>query len=185
MISQRAKAGFDRMVMQGMRASLVKPGDVVTELTPVPAWRQPPASHAVVLSVASLLFRMLVVVYFSDTPAMRRHFAGLSHQNAEDLSLQAFQDAVCEAGNLCCGSVNRDLGGLYAWVGMSTPHIVESHCTQHLGILKAGHLQHFQLLLDGEPPLHLTLCVSESENLDFDFQLPAPADQGVGELELF
>ena len=101
------------------------------------------------------------------------------------MSEQSFLDAICEAGNLCCGGVNRDLGSVFPWVGMSTPNIVDSRCTAHLGILKYGHLQHFRLSVTDSPPLFLTLCVSESEDLDFDFQIPDLAEQGTGELEMF
>ncbi|WP_027475882.1 hypothetical protein [Curvibacter gracilis] len=185
MISSRAKAGFDKMVMQGLKAALAPSPDEVTELVTLPELRQPPESHAALLSIASLTFRMLIVLHFSHNDATRRHFARLSRQKAEEMSEQSFLDAICEAGNLCCGGVNRDLGSVFPWVGMSTPNIVDSRCTAHLGVLKYGHLQHFRLSVTDSPPLFLTLCVSESEDLDFDFQIPDLAEQGTGELEMF
>lgn len=185
MISSRAKAGFDNMVMLGMKAALTPSSDEVTELIAVPDLRLPPESHAAILSIASLTFRMLIVLHFSHTPATRRHFARLSRQQVEEMSDQSFVDAICEAGNLCCGGVNRDLGTIFPWVGMSTPNIVDSRCTAHLGVLKYGHLQHFRISSTDSPPLFVTLCVSESEDLDFDFQLPDIAEQGTGELEMF
>lgn len=185
MISSRAKAGFDTMVIQGVKAALVPSTDEVSDLITVPELHRPPASHAAVLSIASLTFRMLIVMYFGHNEATRHHFARLSRQKVEEMSEQSFLDAICEAGNLCCGGVNRDLGSIFPWVGMSTPNIIDSRCTAHLGILKYGHLQHFRLSVSGGPPLFLTLCVSESEDLDFDFQTPDLAEQGSGELEMF
>ncbi|RUP24381.1 MAG: hypothetical protein EKK45_25110 [Curvibacter sp.] len=185
MISSRAKAGFDNMVMLGMKAALAPSADEVTELVALPDMRLPPESHAALLSIASLTFRMLIVLHFSPNAATRQHFARLSRQKMEDLSDQSFLDAICEAGNLCCGGVNRDLGTIFPWVGMSTPNIIDSRCTAHLGVLKYGHLRHFRISVTDSPPLFVTLCVSESEDLDFDFQIPAVAEQGTGELELF
>lgn len=186
MISARARAGFNQMMMRGVQGALLPDPGTGAELLPVPPWTQPPASHAAVLSIASLVFRMLIVIHFSDDRATRAHFAALSRQPAEALSHQAFIDAICEAGNLCCGAVNRDLGTVVPWVGMSTPHIIESQCLRHLGLLRAAHQQHFRLGLAQGLALHLTLCVSASEALDFDFR-PAPAtpQEQAGELELF
>jgi hypothetical protein len=59
------------MVMRGMRSALVREGGAVTELQPVPP-AQPPTSQAAVLSIASLVFRMLIVIYFTTT-APRAH----------------------------------------------------------------------------------------------------------------
>jgi len=185
MISSRAKAGFDNMAMLGMRSSLAAAEDQVTELITLPQMSKPPESHAVLLTISSLKFRMLSILYFSHNDVTRQHYARLSKQKAEEMSQQAFLDAICEAGNMCCGGINRDLGSVFPWVGMSTPNIVESHCTSHLGILKYGHLQHYKLSISNDHHAYLSLCVSESEDLDFDFQMPEVSDQGSGELEIF
>jgi hypothetical protein len=119
---QRApRNGFDQMVMRGMRSALVREGGAVGRAAARASPGAAAASQAAVLSIASLVFRMLIVIYFDDDRATRAHFAALSRQAADEMSHQAFIDAICEAGNLCCGGVNRDLGTVFPWVGMSTP----------------------------------------------------------------
>jgi len=97
---------------------------------------------------------------------------------------QDFIDAVCEAGNMCCGAINRELGAFYNGLGLSTPQILDIRSLPHMQRLGAQHLRHFRIDLAADLRLHASLCVRAYERMDFDWHAQEPA-VGAGELELF
>ena len=140
-------------------------------------------TQAVVLTVSSFAFRLTFMLHFSDDAATRTHFAGVARTAVQDFSTQAFMDAICECGNVCCGNLNRDLVPLFPHIGMSTPNILDRRCADYLGKLSPGYMQHF-VLLDGEgPQFAVTVCVNAFSALDFKAELAE--QESTGELEMF
>lgn len=184
MISERAKAAFNGMVMQGIRGGLLGPSDTLLSLEPVADI--PPAlqGEVVMLSVVSYQFRLLILIHFQRDAATRAHFADLTRVQAASMDEQMFNDAVAECGNMCCGTLNRELGRVFSHIGMSTPNRIDSRCANHLALLDYGHLQHFALQLQSGLCFRISLCVTEYQDLDFALEPPAEV-QSTGELELF
>jgi len=184
MISASARQGFDQMLRHGLRSALAGPQDSVTDIAPVAGLDDIAESRSVMLSVSSYRFRLMLFVHFEPDAATREHFARMHGVTPEQMAGQAFNDAIGECGNMACGTVNRELGRLFAHVGMSTPHVIDRHSLRHLHLLRHGHLSHARMTLNGHQPFHGTLAVCAYGDLDFQ----PPADEQVevaGELEMF
>lgn len=183
MISQNAKQSFNQMLERALRAGLLVSPDGPVEIMPVSDVSRFCATQMVILSVSSYFFRMLVMVYFTDDDVTRLHFATLNKVDVATLDARAFVDAVNERGNICCGSVNRDLAQVFPHVGMSTPNIIDKQCAHHLDVLGSSYQRHLDVIVPDGPRFHASLCITEFEDLDFDLQIAEP--QGNGELEIF
>jgi hypothetical protein len=182
MISSRARAAFDQMLAASLRSSFPG-GHAAAGFGPVEDFAQVTERRAVMLSVAACRFRLMLFLHFdTDVRALLAQLRGLPPDAGAD---QGFLDAMSEYGNLCCGTLNRELGRVFACLGMSTPHIVERESLRHLPLLRPGYLRHYRLDLGGEHRFHATLCVCEKGELDFEPPPAAPAAEAAGELELF
>lgn len=183
MITQSAKEGFDILLMQALRNSMVSSDDacdisILSDSTGIQE------SRMVVLTVSSYLFRLMVMFYFTPDEQTKAHFARLNHVPRSDMDEQAFLDAIAECGNLCCGILNRDLGRFFPHIGMSTPNVIDRRCAEYLQMLNCGHVQHFEIGIDQAPRFHVTLCVSDYAEIDFSVS-EEEAGSSNGELELF
>jgi CheY-specific phosphatase CheX len=126
---------------------------------------------------------LLVLIYFTPDALTKAHFAALNKMDVQNMDAQAFTDAISECGNICCGSLNRELAIQFPHVGMSTPNIIDRRCARYLGALGSTHQQHFDIAIPQGPQFHASLCISEFEDLDFDIQISET--QSSGELEMF
>ena len=171
-ITDRARASLDRMMVQGLRHGIAgdaPDADIATADLPA----RSAATRMVVLSIASYTFRIITALHFNESQQLKAHIAQLD-----------FIDAVCEAGNMCCGAINRELGAFYNGLGLSTPQILDIRSLPHMQRLGAQHLRHFRIDLAADLRLHASLCVRAYERMDFDWHAQEPA-VGAGELELF
>lgn len=182
-ITDRARASLDRMMVQGLRHGIAgdaPDADIATaDLPPRNA-----ATRMVVLSIASYTFRIITALHFNESPQLKAHIAQLGQRSPDAMTHQDFIDAVCEAGNMCCGAINRELGAFYNGLGLSTPQILDIRSLPHMQRLGAQHLRHFRIDLAADLRLHASLCVRAYERMDFDWHAQEPA-VGAGELELF
>jgi hypothetical protein len=182
MISSSAKEGFKLLLTQALKDSLA-PSGAHCEVSVLPDDSAIGESKMVVLTVSSYLFRLMVMFHFTPDAATLAYFARLNNA-APDVSEQECLDAIAERGNLCCGILNRDLATYFPHIGMSTPNVIDRHCAAYLKMLNCGLIQHFAVDIDGAPRLHVTLFVSDYD--DIDFTVDADAIGGsTGELELF
>ena len=72
-----------------------------------------------------------------------------------------FADVFPELANLCCGAMNRELGGYFAHLGMSTPYPLDRQCRVHLtqGFLGlAPHAQDPAEVVPGARGQHVLLA---------------------------
>src|SRR5450830_1414677 len=183
MLSQSAKDGFDLLLTQSLKNSLVPSGTEAQILTLTES-ADFPEKQMVVLTVSSYLFRLMVMFYFSPNDATRSHFARLNNVDEAEMSEQTFMDAIAEYGNICCGILNRDLGQFFPHIGMSTPNIIDKNCSSYLNVLGCGHIQHFKATVNSNAQFHVSLCVSDYADLDFVVKLNEES-ANTGELELF
>lgn len=182
-LSVAAREGFDRLLQQSLRASLVPP-DSSADISVVEDDGQIDSRRMVVLTISSYLFRAMVMFHFSPDALTRAHFARLTRSNAAEMSEQGFMDAIAESGNLCCGIFNRELGRFFPHLGMSTPNVIDRQCAAYLQRLNYAHLRHFAIDIPGSPRLWVSLCVSAYDHLDFTVSAQEQVES-TGELELF
>lgn len=182
-ISASARDGFDTLLQQALRGSLVPSGaDAVITAVEVDDLAE---KKMVVLTISSYLFRLMVMFHFTPDAATKGHFARLTGDGGGAAeSEQAFMDALAECGNLCCGIFNRELGRFFPHLGMSTPNVIDTQCVHYLHELRQAHVRHFAIDIDQSPRLHVSLCVSAYDRLDFAVSAEEQADT-TGELELF
>lgn len=177
MITARARAGFEQLARAGFRCGLqTAAGDpcMIESATSLDKIR---ARKVAVLTVSSYLFRLVTAFYFRDDTATRAYFGGASEQE--------FLDRVAERGNICCGSLNRELGRYFPHVGMSTPHVIDRDCMRHAALLGGGLLNHYRLHVADDVSLHASLCVSDHGLVDFQVDATPEQAHSTGELQLF
>ncbi|MES2949777.1 MAG: hypothetical protein V4858_14635 [Pseudomonadota bacterium] len=184
MISNRARNSFDQMIMLGIKASMGGTTPETCEITTLADPREIRETKVVMLTVASFLFRLSVLIYFSSDEATQDHFARINNIEPSEMNDQAFLDAIRECGNICCGTLNRELARVCPHVAMSTPNIIERECVNHLESLNGGHLQHFRATVDGGKQFHVSLCVRDYADIDFDWTM-IEETTAAGEMEFF
>nr|WP_315490146.1 hypothetical protein [uncultured Rhodoferax sp.] len=172
------------MVMLGVKASMGGSSPETCEVEVVPNLKHIKETSVVMLTVASFVFRLSVMIYFSPDEATRGYFAGVNNVDPAEMNENAFFDAIRECGNICCGTLNRELATVYPHVAMSTPNIIERDCVNHLESLNGGHLQHFRATINGDRQFYVSLCVRDYGDIDFDWAVAEDAT-AAGEMEFF
>jgi hypothetical protein len=185
MITERAKASFDRLLQAGLKSGLpVGDGPVVIE--PVAELGKLRENKVVILTVSSYLFRLMAILYFRPDAATRALFNAGAPEGAPAPGDQEFIDRVAECGNICCGTLNRDLGRHFPHVGMSTPNIIDTDCMRYVDLLGCALVKHYRLRLAGDLTMHASLCVTAYGTVDFHVEPRVEHDEvSTGELELF
>jgi CheY-specific phosphatase CheX len=186
MITARAQAAVEPLLRQCAVAALAGSPERVSEFGPLPGLASIVGTHAVMLSISSHMFRMVVLLHHVRDSATRSHFATLHQRPAEDFDDQAFRDALSESGNMLCGQLNRELGRSVLQLGMSTPHVIARRSIDHLATLRHGYEKHWRLSLVDGPSFDLSVVLCDYG--DVDFECAAPSEEQVdtaGELEFF
>ena len=183
MISARAGASLDRMLVQGLENALPAPPDRAVRIHDVENIAPPAGACMVVLMLTSHSFRVVIAMYVPRNEATRLYLEQVGRITAGDRSEQAFRDSVSEAANMCCGTVNREIGRFYPQTGMSTPHIIDSRSAAFVAGLEHQHLRHFTVDL-GTTSVGATVCAYASRPMDFEW-IPEAQAEVSGELELF
>jgi len=184
-LSERAKASFDRLVQHALAKALAPEGEhaqvQITQELP----RKPKEKKAVVLTIASPEFRLVLALHVRLDAEGKQHFARLNRVDAAEWSEQAFVDGVSECGNICVGTMNRELGRHFAHVGMSTPNLLEREALAYLEALGPGH-RRLYLVSGLGLDFYATLFVSAFVPLDFHAEVETAAEEAdAGELEMF
>ncbi len=184
-LSDAARTSFDLLVQAALARNLAGEGEhaqvqVVTEFP-----RKTKDKKAVVLTIASDMFRLVLALHVRLDAEGKAHFARLNRVDAAEWSEQAFHDAVAECGNVCCGALNRELGRYFVNVGMSTPNLLDREALAYVEALGKGHRRLFQvngLSVD----FYATLFVAPFAPIDFRAEMEAQPDEvDAGELEMF
>lgn len=176
MISQAAKDSFEQIFMRAVRTRLaVDPAHAcdIGEVLPGSG----AGAELVVLTIASIGFRIVILLQFEDDEATRGYYAGQSAQ-------RTLREATMEVGNLCCGAVNQQLVEHFPDLGMSTPYALSSDCMGYLDELKPTYVAAYEIAIEYVVRLRATLCVCTSVPLDFVAR-GVDVEECAGELELF
>jgi len=184
MITERAKASFDRLLLSSLRSGMPVGGASVS-VEPVATLDKIKDKKIVILTVSTYLFRAMAILYFKPDAATRAYFNRNAQEGAPALGDEEFYDRVSECGNVVCGALNRDLGPFFPHVGMSTPNIIDKDCMQYVDLLGCSFVKHYRVVLAGELALHASLCVTDYGLVDFHVDPAAEVEVDTGELEMF
>jgi hypothetical protein len=179
MISSNAQASIEGILLKAARSRLPQHAEDMCEIVPLAQDRvsSRPEANVIVLTISSILFRLLLVFHFDDDASTRNYFA----KETGDVSLQ---DVLLEICNLCCGAVNQDLLPYFQDLGMSTPYVLSVRCLPYLEGLKPGYLSSYAITINGSVQLAATVCVCADAPIDFVADMTA-VEETNGELELF
>jgi len=182
-ISSSAQHSFERIFHRAAQSRLPAQAGDACVVTPAPNGLAGERAHGradaevVVLTISSVVFRLMLVLHFEDDEATRAYFM-------PDGAQGALREAFVETGNLCCGAINQDLLRHFPDLGMSTPYVLSAHCVPHLDGLKPDYRAAYNVSINGTVQLGATVCVFTSAPLDFVADEDAVEESG-GELELF
>ncbi len=183
-ISNHARDGFDRLLVQAIKSSLVVQVEDVCEVVALADLLEEANTKIVMLTVSSYLFRAMVLINFTPDRHTKEYIARAANSKTSDMSDQSFYDAVAEFGNMCCGILNRELAQIFPHIGMSTPNIIETNCLAYLNRLSCAHIRHFKIELNGTCLFRVSLCVCTYADLDFSVKDHEEVTS-TGDLELF
>jgi len=184
MITERAKASFDRLLASSLKSGMPVGGASV-HVESVKELDRIKERKIVILTVSSYLFRAMAILYFKPDAATRAYFNRNAEEGAPALSDEEFYDRVSECGNVVVGALNRDLGAFFPHVGMSTPNIIDRDCMQYVDLLGCNLTKHYKVVLAGELTLYATLCVADYGLVDFHVDPAVEVEVDTGELEMF
>lgn len=137
-----------------------------------------PGERALVLTISSYRFRLLIIFHFTDNIETRRSFHGAEKGIPLD-------DILGEVGNLCCGSIKHELGRSLPHIGLSTPYVLENRASRHIDSLKPTHVSRHRILLNHTSELHASLCLCAYGPFALAAPNPEPTAVESGTLELF
>jgi len=179
-ISAHAKDSFERIFRKAAQARLPSDPDDSCEIVPVSQADEAtaPGSQVVVLTISSIVFRVLLILHFDEDDSTRRYYL------RDEADERPFQEAFLEICNLCCGAINQELLRNFPDLGMSTPYVLSARCLPHLRELKPALLSSYSVMLGGTARLGATLCVCAYAPVDFIADTSA-VEETSGELELF
>lgn len=135
------------------------------------------ADEALLLTISSIAFRLLLVLRFDDDASTRAYYTG-------EAAGRTFEEARLEIGNLCCGAINQELLQVFPDLGMSTPYAVSARCLTYLDVLKPGYVASYAITINDTVRIAATVCVCAHAGLDFVADVQEDVASG-GELELF
>ena len=177
MISDHAKQGINQIFTRAC-ASLTLGADDRVAVNPISGGNfvEPPG-QLLVLTIANFSFKLLIIFHAEANRATQQYFskpeAGLG-----------FADVFPELANLCCGAMNRELGGYFAHLGMSTPYPLDRQCLPFIEVLKPAYLAQHRIVINEDVALHATLCLCAYAPVDFRYVASTP-ETATGALELF
>ena len=179
MISSNAQTSIEGILLKAARSRLPQQPDDACEIVPLAQAYDSarPEANVIILTISSILFRLLLVFHFDDDTSTRDYFA----RQTGDVSLQ---DVLLEVCNLCCGAVNQDLLRYFQDLGMSTPYVLSARCLPHLEGLEPDYLSSYAITINGAVRLAATVCVCAHAPIDFVADMTA-VEETSGELELF
>jgi hypothetical protein len=179
MISSNAQASFEGLFMKAARSRLPQGPDDACDIVPLVSDNAYATSDGsvVILTISSILFRLLLVFRFDEDETTRGYFV-------KDPAEDALCDALLEVFNLCCGAMNQDLLRYFPDLGMSTPYVLSARCLPHLEELKPDYLSSYAIRVNESVQLAATVCVCAHAHIDFVADVSAQGESS-GELELF
>lgn len=185
MITHAAQSSIERIFFHAARTRLTVDAGHACEIVQA-AWPGPgdrgPSGDMIVLTIASIDFRIVLLLQFANDDATRAYYAaqGDAGQGAD----RSLRECAMEIGNLCCGAINQQLVEHFPDLGMSTPYALSSDSIGYLDELDPQYVAAYDIAIETAVRLRATLCVCAQRSLDFVAQA-ADVEESAGELELF
>jgi hypothetical protein len=178
-ISEKARDSFERIFFEAVRSRLPARSGDTCAFTPLgsDAHDATPGTEVVVLTISSMVFRLLLILHFNDDERTRDYYV-------EDAAERTLTEAFMEVSNLCCGAMNQQLVDYFPDLGMSTPYVLSSQCVPYLSELKPDFVRSYVISVNDSLQLGATLCVCSKAPIDFTANV-ADLAESTGELELF
>jgi hypothetical protein len=180
MISSCARDSIEHIFLKAARSRLpLQTHDAcdITPLTPADVNTEDAADNLVILTISSVVFRLLLVFNFDEDTPTRDYFL-------KDAGQGSLQETLLEICNLCCGAMNHELLHYFPDLGMSTPYVLSARCLPHLEELKPDYLASYAITISESVRLAATVCVCADAPIDFTADV-SNAEESTGELELF
>jgi len=179
MISEQARRSMEQIFINAAKTNLVLAPSDVCEVAPlVPGRAQGNREkNLLLLTISAFPFRLLTILQAGEHPLTREYYL-------KGKPGRAFGEVFAEVGNLCCGSMNRELTRHFPHLGMSVPYFLDSRCMPFLDELQPEYLSSCAISINGSARLQATLCVCAYAPVDFAVDAQA-REETTGELELF
>lgn len=177
MIRSNAQESFDRIFRKAARTRLARQPEDTCHISTEAEGDTISGEEALILTISSIAFRLLLVLRFDESDATRAYFTG-------EGTGRSFEEARLEIGNLCCGALNQELLQVFPDLGMSTPYVVSARCLPYLDVLKPGYVAAYTVTINDTVRVSATVCVCTHAPLDFVADVSDEVESG-GELELF
>ena len=177
MIRSNAQDSFGRIFRKAARTRLARHAEDTCHISTAAEGDTLSGEDALILTISSIAFRLLLVLRFDESDAARTYFTG-------EGTGRSFEEARLEIGNLCCGALNQELLQVFPDLGMSTPYVVSARCLPYLDVLKPGYVAAYAVTINDTVRLDATVCVCAHAPLDFVAEVSDEVESG-GELELF
>ncbi len=181
---------FDRLVRDGFNSCLSTAMQERFAQTPLTVKDTSKAikdfgkEHAIVLTISSHLFRILVCIHFTLDDKLKQMVSAGLNEKSINLEKSKIYDYLCEVGNVFCGAMKRELQKAVPSLGMSTPNILSKESLKYVDTLKID-IEGKSVVTNGSTPLFYgSYYMSAYGDLDYKSSL---VDESVdsGELELF
>lgn len=177
MISSNAQDSFDRIFRKAARSRLALHAEDTCDVVTAAQGDAVGGEQAMILTISSIAFRLLLVLRFDDEDNTRAYYTG-------EAPGRSFDEACLEIGNLCCGAVNQELLQVFPDLGMSTPYVVSARCLPYLDALKPGYMAAYTVTINDAVRVAATVCVCTHAPLNFVADVRDEVESS-GELELF
>ncbi len=172
MISERAASSLRSALHKAGRLRLVqRPDGDQVNISGVPAQELLAcAPDAVLITISSLSFHLLVLLGVHDSEAARAYFG---------------EDAFGEIANLTCGVIGQELQQVFPDLGMSTPATISGASLPHLPSLQPLLLDGCRMEINDSVQVSALLCLLGAGDIDFQLEVQEEDLACSGELELF
>jgi hypothetical protein len=179
MISEQARRSLEHIFIKAAATKLVLAPLDVCEVAPLVPGRAEGIreKNLLLLTISAFSFRLLTILQAGENAKTREYYL-------KGAPGRTFGEVFAEVGNLCCGSMNRQLTRHFPHLGMSVPYFLDSRCIPYLNELKPEYLSSCAITINGSATLHATLCVCAYAPVDFAVD-PEAEEETTGELELF
>ena len=181
MIRSNAQDSFDRIFRKAARTRLARQAEdtchIASAVEGDAVSGAVSGEQALILTISSIAFRLLLVLRFDESDATRTYFTG-------EGTGRSFEEARLEIGNLCCGALNQELLQAFPDLGMSTPYMLSARCLPYLNVLKPVYVASYAVTINDTVRVDATVCVCAHAPLDFVADVSDEVESG-GELELF
>jgi len=186
MISQRAKKGFEQLLLQSLKESLRTESHPIWHMKTVDV-NEIGAKRFIMLTISSYDFRLIVLLHFSSDTASIKYVTDSLKVVSGELPMSQYHDYLSEIGNILCGAIKRGLFQFFPHLGMSSPNLLSWESLKYIESYSIDHAIHIKAKAEDETGFYSSLYVSSLGELDFDPVAISKVEEKVemGALELF